>query len=401
MTTVTSAPASRRLPPAAALAAERDGYVVDVGHDVEAFLARVAALDDGRGLPFHAVPWLRAWYATLGRSAGRSAVLVGVRSRRSGADVLLLPLTSRRAAGVSVVEFADASVVDYQLPIFAPGWAGDTVAARSLWRAVRDALAGHDVVRIDKLLAHRLDDAGAAPNPLMLALPTVACEMYGNQLHVAGSWESWQRDLPKRVRKEFERSWRVFTRSPGARFEHVTDPLEAARVFEQLERQQSARMREQGVPYLLDRPEYQAFYRRALEGGLADGSTVLTALRDGDELVAGLFGVANGARFIALRLSTAGAAWAHCSPGRLLLERSAAHLHAKGLHWFDFGIGDYAYKTVFGVAGIPLFDAIQALSWRGWPVVWAWRARRMIKRQAWLVRVVRRLKKHDGVHVPD
>jgi CelD/BcsL family acetyltransferase involved in cellulose biosynthesis len=371
-----------------------DDYLVDVSDTIEPFLARCAAVSDRSASPFHAANWLRHWYATLGRAAGRRPVLVGVRSRRSGADVMLLPLVARRTAGVSVVEFCDASVVDYQLPILSPQWAGTPDDARRLWRAVRAALAGHAVLRIEKMLAHRLDEAGAAPNPLMQVLRTADCEMHGNQIHVPGTWDEWRCALPQRVRSGFGRIWRVFTRSPHARFDRVTDPAQALAVFAELEAQQALRMRGVGAGYVLDQTVYREFYLGLLRTGLADGSVVLTALRDGDQLVACQYGIANGQRYVALRMSTTGGeGWAHCSPGKLLLERTAAHLHAQGLRWFDFGIGLYAHKTVFGVTPIPLFDAIEALSWRGWPMVWSWRARRALKRQAWVVRLVRAVRR--------
>jgi CelD/BcsL family acetyltransferase involved in cellulose biosynthesis len=377
--------------------------VVDVSHDIEPFLLRCAALVDPLSIPFHAVAWLRAWYATLGAAGGRQPVLVGVRSARTGADLLLLPLTSRRAGGLSIIEFADASVVDYQLPLHAPS-AADTFAApaeaKRLWRAVRAALAGHDLLRIDKMLTRTLAETGSRPNLLMQVMRSADCEMYGNESHAPGTWDEWRHSLGKHGRKEFERAWRVFTRSPQARFERVTDLADALTVFEQLEAQQAERMHAQGTAYVLDQPAFRAFYRQALIAGLADGTVVLTALRDGEHLVAALYGIANHARFIALRLSTGGDAWAACSPGRLLLERTACHLHAQGVHWFDFGIGGYSHKAFFKVRSIPLFDAVDALSWRGLPLAWAWRARRALKRQIWLVRVVRRLRKHDGVHAP-
>jgi CelD/BcsL family acetyltransferase involved in cellulose biosynthesis len=140
---------------------------------------------------------------------------------------------------------------------------------------------------------------------------------------------------------------------------------------------------------------FRAFYRQALQGGLADGSVVLTALRDGDEVVAVQFGVANEQRYVALRLSTGGDEWKACSPGRLLCERTAQHLHEQGLRWFDFGIGDYRHKQTFGVNGIALLDGCEALSWRGEAVVWAWRLRRALKRQKWLMALLRRVKKNS------
>lgn len=380
-------------PPGAAepTSAGQGGFVAEVGDDVEAFIARVERLADGRASPFHDPGWLRAWYATLGRTEGRQPVLVAVRSLATGADVMLLPLASRRVAGLSIVGFADATVVDYQSPLLARDWHGADADARRLWLAVRQALRGHDVLRIGKMLGASLDEAGSVPNPLRQALPLLDCEMFGNESHAPGTWDEWQHALRPRARREFARAWRVFTRRSQARFERLTDPHEALLAFEQLEVQQSARQRELGRPYELDRPEYRAFYREVMRAGLAPGRAVMTVLRDGEHVAAAVFGVTNAERFIALRMSTGGDTWAACSPGRLLLERTASHLHEEqGVRWFDLGIGGYAYKSSFSMRPIPLFDAMAALSWRGQAFVAAWRLRRLLKRQGWLVGLVRR-----------
>ena len=423
-------------------AAPDGGCVVDVSEALEPFLARWAALPGASASPFQSVAWLRAWYATLGARPGVRPVLVGVRrsgpAGAAGRDVMLCALASRRRRGVSVVEFADATVVDYNLPLVSADWAADSaadraadlaadraadqatdlaadlaegraeggaadrasgtgaaveaVAAQAIWRAVRAALSNHDVLRIEKMAAATLPDATATANPLVLALRTQPCEMFGNQFHAPGDWDTWRHSLDKRVRKELERCWRVFTRSAEARFERITEPVRARAVLEALERLQAERVQGLGYRYVLDQPAWRDLYREALAGGLADGSVVLTALHDGEQLVAALFGVANARRFIALRLVTGGDAWKACSPGRLLLERSARDLHASGLHWFDFGIGEYAHKEVFKVSTIALVDACEALSWRGRPLAWAWALRRALKRNRWLVQAVRKVR---------
>ena len=375
-------------------------YIVDRIESVDAFLLRWAALLDAHASPFHAVSWLRAWYAALGSDDGRQPVLLGVRRRDTGADVMLLPLTCQRRGLLSIVEFADCGIVDYISPLLAPDWAGCTAgesepltdAARRLWQAVRQALRDHDVLLIHKMLGELLEESPQRLNPLMLVLKTQPCEMFGNQFHVAGDWDAWRYSLDKRVRKEMERCWRVFTRSDEARFERLTDLAAAQQVFAELEQQQSKRMHQAGVRYVLDEPVFRDFYRQVLNDGLAAGSVVLMALRDGEHIVAALFGVANKDRFIALRLSIGGDEWKNCSPGRLLCERTARHLHEQGLRWFDFGIGDYFHKETFQVTHIPLHDACAALSWRGVPLTWWWRLRRVLKRQGWLVALSRRFR---------
>jgi CelD/BcsL family acetyltransferase involved in cellulose biosynthesis len=379
-------------------------FIADVseGADaVEPFLARCAPLQSDSSLPFHSPNWLRAWYATFGCSDGRRAVLVAVRLQGTATDAVLLPLAARRQrgfGGISVVEFADAGVVDYVAPLLARHWHGSLPpeqAAVWLWQAVKTALRGHDLLHIHKMLPRLLPEdggtAGGRPNPLAAVLRTEPCAMFGNQFSVASDsdWDTWRHSLDKRVRKEIERCWRVFQRSPLARFEHATDPAQALALFETLEQQQSQRMQALQPDYKLDAPACRAFYRQVIAGGVADGQVVLTALKDGDTVVSALFGLANGQRYIGLRQSLGGDAWKTCSPARLLDEQTARVMHGLGRQHFDFGIGDYHHKQALQMTSIPLLDACQALSVRGMPAALAWRLRRRLKEQSWLVRWVR------------
>lgn len=365
-------------------------YDVDISTEVEPFLSRWASLRGAVAAPFHSVLWLRSWYATLGNSDGRAPLLVGVRRRDNGSEVMLLALCSRRAGGLRLVEFADATVVDYNQPLLAVDWAGngadaDTALrrARRIREEIHKALgARFDVLRLQKMPARSLDETDRVANPMTWGAATLTSEVHGHQVHAAESWDVWRRSLDKRVRKEFERSWRVFTSHSGARFECITDPALALQAYAHLEREQAARMHETGQRYVLDRPAHSAFYRQLVEGGLADGSVVLTALRCDETWVAVLLGVANADRYIALRLVSAGGDWKACSPGRLCCERTGAHLREQGLHWFDLGIGAYFHKQIFKGTAVPLFDLCEALSWKGLPFVWAWRWRQRRKRAA-------------------
>lgn len=351
---------------------------------LDEFLQHAARYQGPGCLPFHATTWLRAWYETLGVSDGRQPLWLLVQ-RQAGdqwLDAVLLPLVQQSRFGLREVSFADAGVVDYVAPLTAPDWHGGAAlqpAARAVWRALRAALRPFDVWRVEKMLPASLAEEGGTCNPLALVWPTQTGEMFGNQFQVVGQWEDWRRCLDKRVRKEIERCWRVFERSPQARFERVQDLHQAQALFDQLEAQQSQRLGGQAY-YRLDNAPYRAFYRQLLQGGgLADGSVVLSALRDGDAVVSALFGVANGARYIALRQSIGGDAWKACSPGRLLDEGTARHMHEQGRCVFDFGVGAYFHKTTLGMTPIPLLDACLMLSWRGLPVRTWWRLRRWAK----------------------
>ncbi|CAN5753938.1 GNAT family N-acetyltransferase [soil metagenome] len=379
----------------AVLSAAAPAVKVVVAHassDVEAFLARWSAMQSRARSPFQTAAWLRSWYATLGCMPSSTPLCItvtrgDVAGEVGGEPLMLLPLVSTRVGSLKIVTFADADVSDYNSPLMADVSNEDLP---KLWPAIRRALAGHDVFRIDKMLPTLDDDR---PNPLVTALGTQACEMYGNYMVLCDDWDQWRYSLDKTVRKEFERTWRVFTRDADAHFERVTDMDAALAMYDELQAQQRERMAHAGDRYLLDRPAYSAFYADRLRAGLADGSVVMTALRARGQLVAALYGICADGRYVALRITHAGDAWKASSPGKLLLERTVHHLHSQGLRHIDFAIGDYFHKRVFGVAHQPLVDGCVALSARGLMPMLRWRTRRMLKRQQWIVDLARRLKR--------
>jgi CelD/BcsL family acetyltransferase involved in cellulose biosynthesis len=134
-----------------------------------------------------------------------------------------------------------------------------------------------------------------------------------------------------------------------------------------MESQQGERMQHLGLNFILNDEIYAAFYRNLVGRNVGNGYAVLSALTVGDEVVATLLGIRQGAGYVMVRISNAGEKWSNCSPGRLIIERTMAALHKDGIRQFDFSIGNYAYKRRFGVARIALVDFIAALSWRGLP----------------------------------
>jgi CelD/BcsL family acetyltransferase involved in cellulose biosynthesis len=366
------------------IAAPAIGFEATCDDDVESFLAHWATLQSRSCTPFQTAGWLRSWYLSLGRKPGNSPLCMIV--KHAGQTVMLMPLVATRRGGLSVVRFADEGVTDYNAPLLGDLESLGEADGAALWSAVRGALSGHDVLLVDKMLTVQ----GDQPNPLALAWRAQPCEMFGNYMIVDEDLDAWRFKLAKEVRKEFERTWRVFSRDANACFERVTDPAQALVLFSELETQQRARMAHAGDLYVLDGAPWHALYEDRLRSGLADGSVVLTALRCGTELVAALYGISDGERYVALRITHAGEAWKHCAPGKLLLERTVRHLHGQGIRYIDFAIGDYFHKRVFGVSHTPLLDACVALSVRGVPRVLAWRTKRWIKRQGWLIDLIRK-----------
>lgn len=376
---------------AAAAGTPAGGFAAIAANSYEAIAPRWRVLlAEAAATPFQSDAWLGAWYASMADGRRVEPVLVEVRDG-SGALAFALPLVRISGAGPVRIEFADRGITDYNAPILGPAAPRDADAAALAWNAVRKALPRADLLVFTKLI----DDLRGRRNPLLDALPVQVSKLHGNVVRIDGSFDDWLKSLAKHDRKEFGRFLRVFLREPGTRFERITNRADAARVLLWLENEQRERARLRGGDYVLDEEDYTSFYRSRLDGVL-DGTTVVTALMAGDEVVAALYGVTDGDQYAMVRIAFADGPWANCSPGRLIIERSMHLLHGEGYRHFDFTTGAYAYKKTFGVAHRTLYDVTLALSPRGWPTVAKERAKTYVRAHPELEARVRRLLKRPS-----
>lgn len=345
--------------------ARASGFHVELLRDWKQAVARWHELTPST--PFQHPQWYDAWYGAFAGAEGVEPLIAIVTDASTGEQAALLPLIRRRQNNVAIVEFADLDLTDYNAPILGCAAPRDAKAARALWRSLKSALRrmpdAADLIRLRKVPVD-LDDR---PNPLTLLDAAGPCSLNGNLVIIGEDYDAWRHTLAKTVRKELERSWRVFTRDPAASFAIVKDTSEALRILSTTEVQQGTRMRSLGLNFILNDETCAAFYRNLVRDGVGNGYALVTALTVGDEVVATLLGIRNGARYVMIRISNAGEKWSNCSPGRLIIERTMAALHKDGVREFDFSIGNYDYKRRFGVMRLPLVDISAALSWRGWP----------------------------------
>jgi len=357
-----------------------DHYRVTVERELAPALARWREWErDGAAVGlFQRTHWLQAWYTTLGAQAGREPVLVSIERRADGRPLLGLPLVRERRGRLRCIAFADAGVSDYVAPVCAPDCPDAPGEVRAMFAALRRALPAADLWSLEKMPAR----VGERSNPLLQLRGTRPSALFGNPVSVGEDFDAWRFSRGKTHRKELERSWRVFSRHPQARWERIEDTGRAMQVMDALEALQREAIRGKGWAYLLDEPGYREFYRDLLAQGLPGGETVLTALIAGDEIVAALLGVRQGDEYAMIRIGNAAGEWRNCSPGRLVIERTMAALHAQGVRRFDFTIGDYAYKRGFQPDRLDLYDSVLALSWRGWSH--SLRARLLHRTRGWL-----------------
>jgi CelD/BcsL family acetyltransferase involved in cellulose biosynthesis len=341
------------------------GFRVELMRDWKQAIARWH--DISPSTPFQHPQWYEAWYAAFAGAEGVTPLIAVVTDASTGEPAVLLPLIRRRQNNTAIVEFADLDLTDYNAPILGSAAPRDARAARALWRSLLSALRrmpeAADLIRLRKVPV----DLDGKPNPLALLGVAGPCSLNGNLVATGEDYDAWRYTLEKTVRKELERSWRVFTRDQAASFAIITDTDEALRILSTTEVQQGTRMQSLGLNYILNDETCAAFYRNLVRDGVGNGYALVSALTVGDEVVATLLGIRTGSRYVMIRISNAGEKWSNCSPGRLIIERTMAALHKDGVRAFDFSVGNYAYKRRFGVTRLPLVDLSAALSWRGWP----------------------------------
>jgi CelD/BcsL family acetyltransferase involved in cellulose biosynthesis len=369
-------------------ASRRAGFRVEFVHGWK----QTAALWNGAGAstPFQHSRWLDAWYQAFAGVEHVEPLIAIISDAATGEQVALLPLIRRQQNGIRIVEFADLELTDYNAPVLGAAAPRDAKAARALWRdllaALRRLPGGADLVRLRKMPV----ELDGRPNPLALLDGASPCALNGNVVATGDDFDAWRYQLERTVRKELERSWRVFTRDPAAAFAVITDRNQALRILSTMEIQQRTRIQYLGLNFILNDETSAAFYRNLVGDGVGSGYAVMSALTSGEEVVATLLGVRRGSRYVMVRISNAGDKWSNCSPGRLIIERTMAALHKDGVREFDFSVGNYAYKRRFGVTPLPLVDVTASLSWRGIPYVLRDRAARELRRHPRLAALVGR-----------
>jgi CelD/BcsL family acetyltransferase involved in cellulose biosynthesis len=340
---------------------------------------------EGQQTAFQHPLWLGAWYDAFDEISPLIAI---VGDTLTGRKVALVPLIRRVRHGVRIVEFADLNVTDYNAPILRAGVTFDMAEAREIGRALiaelRNVPGGVDLVRLKKMPGKLANGI----NPLALLGREGSSSLNGNIIETGEDFEAYRASV-KRI--QMPRYWRVFNRHPGAAFRLIDSVDEALKTIDVMDAQQQARMQKLGLKFVLNDGTHSTFYRDLVRRGLKEGYVVVSTLSCDEAVVATMLGIRQDDYFVVLRISNAGACWAHCSPSKLVVERTMAALHEQGVRRFDFSVGNYAFKRRFGAVQFPLTDASIALGWRGIPLVLRDHAAQWLRRYPRFAAMVSRL----------
>ena len=355
--------ASRAYTAAVSFTLAHTPWVVERIDRLEDFIERCARLDRQATDPFQHGSWLRAWYAaTLAEDRKVEPLLLAARAGSDEAPAMLLPLVVRRKGLLAVAEPPDRGQGGSPGPIVRPGLELSEGDLRALWRALREALQGCDLLRLRRLAAR----PAAQANRWLQLVDSQAAEEVAHQLQLE--------EDPGRVlslhgaagEQDMERCWRHFRSGAGARLVQADTVEEGARLLRQLSLLQHRQHARAGAVDALARtPPPMGVHERFLRDNLASGRAVVSALMARDDMVAGLCGIFDGRRFSVLRAARAGDRWTSFAPDALLLERTLRGLRLQGCREVNFGTDQAGLARALGAQAVPLREACVPLSMLG------------------------------------
>jgi CelD/BcsL family acetyltransferase involved in cellulose biosynthesis len=236
----------------AVVTAEERGYTAGIGNNL-LFEARLiegadAVLDAVASASacsefgvFQTGPWLLAVYGDL--APGHQAWPLAVEVRTASVELaLFLPLLATREKGLDVLRVPSLWVSDYGGPLVGPAAPADDAGAAALWRPMKCALAGDDLIIVENM-PHSI---GERSNPLALTEAARPVEHQRNALHIEGSVEDMLRARGKKYRKEAERCARLLAERGTPTFKRAESQEEIAHGYAILQEQQALRRRAAG-----------------------------------------------------------------------------------------------------------------------------------------------------------
>ena len=343
-------------------------FGVEVSSDVAQVVDAWATLEPF-GTLFQTRTWLLSWFAVIGPKFGASPVFVTVRDYLTRRPVMFFALCRQSRRGLVMIEFPDLNVSDYNAPLVDPGVTLTRDEIAKLWFEICKALPQADVIRFDKIpqkifgnqnpITHLRWLQTMDTRSWMLTLPATIDEYENNT-------------LVKKVKKEQKRKRNRLEAHSGKLTFYVADTYnERRKIFNALKSQRRARY---GVGEILQNPTFSAFYE-AIGVNTESAMFTLSALKAGDAIVATLLSLRSG-DYCCVLFHCFEPALEAFSPGIVALNSAIAWAIDNGIRYFDFSVGNLAYKQQFGVREQILLHGLYPLSLRGKLYKLAWKLKK-------------------------
>jgi CelD/BcsL family acetyltransferase involved in cellulose biosynthesis len=349
----------------------------------------------GVGSPFQSRPFVEAWFRHLGSAAGAEPLYVV--GRAAGGEGFVLPLAVTRSGPARIARFPGGNHANYNLGLYDPAvWQRlRPEDVHAVYRAVADAGAGGDLIRLD-CLPRRY---GGRDNPFVDAR-AVPAEHNCYAADLTGGFDallSRHRGSKKRGRMKARR--KALAAVGGYAVAYAETEAQGREILEAFFVQKSHRFAEQGLPDVFACPKTRDFFRDVVSGmvgGQGVGLDLWSLTIDG-EIRATNIGARIGGTHHAVMNSFAMDEYARHSTGDMALFHVIEDCCARGLERFDFGIGDMRYKRSWTDEEVELAQSLTPLTATGAAAVFLVRARRRLRdeivRRPGVYRLVQRLRR--------
>jgi len=298
--------------------------------------------------PYQRYEYLSAWSDTLGQAKGLRPMIVVTRDA-AGEALALLPLATRRVAGIRVAEFLGGRESNFNVALVRPGARIDF--RRVLLAAARCLPAGLDLFCLRN--QPRLLEGVENPLAALAASPSPSFA-YGASL--PADLDGLERSSSGRARKKLRSKVRRLSEAGEVILEHDARGARAETVISALVAQKSARLSGLGVgDNGFAAPQMRAFLLRLVHEGLLETH----ALSLSGRILATYVGLEHRGRFSLLANSfDMTEEWARLSPGEILLADLLRHCVSRGRSYVDLGIGEARYKSAVCRETIELHDSV-------------------------------------------
>ena len=324
--------------------------------------------------PFQAFDWISAWQSCVGGPAGvKPAIVTGRRSK--GEMLFILPLAIVPAQLGNRCVFMGHDLCDYNGPLLAPEFPSVIAPTdfASWWRAIEALLQKtegykYEVVLLDKCPAR----IGGQTNPL-LALTTVRNSDCSYRTTLSQDWESYYAQKRSSATRSRDRNKRRHLTSNGElRLITANDPEDRKSTLRILFEQKSRWLAEKdqsGLPrYGFSNQFTSGHSNFYLSVASKAGSFVhVSRLEVGSTCVATNLGLQFRGSYYYILASYDDGPLSDSALEFIHLHELMRYAGSQGLQYFDFTIGDHAYKLDWADEKLMLDNHVAAAGWLGLP----------------------------------
>ena len=330
----------------------------------------------GHATVFQCWSVFQAWVRHIAVPQQITWVVIGLMNSQTRAPLMLLPLAVRRSNGLTVIEFADFGVSDFNSPVFADGFRPDANEMQRHWTKILDALPAGDLLHVAKIPHH----INGQKNP-MLALAGVrrmTLSAFGTP--IGNDWEAFMRcSIEPALLKDIEKRTRKLEKRGQVKFEVTADREASQAAFEAMCVQRAERHAVMQRQNILARAETRNFYNALFDQPGCPGAAVVASLSIDEDIIATGYGLVRNNVFHMIFPTFKAGRWRNYSPGLQIFLRTMRWASENGITYFDFTIGAESFKLQFGATERPLYEKLVALSPRGVPAVMANQVKRVVR----------------------